>query len=63
MAEWIIEVKDGKFPIGKWTKLVRCQDCKYHEGIPHGCWRNPSIEPWEDNDFCSYGERKDEVTE
>lgn len=31
MAEWIIEVKDGKFPIGKWTELVRCKDCKYFE--------------------------------
>lgn len=29
MAEWIIEVKDGKFPIGKWTELVRCWDCKH----------------------------------
>lgn len=31
MAEWIIEVKDGKFPIGKWTELVRCKDCKNFE--------------------------------
>lgn len=31
MAEWIIEIKDGKFPIGKWTELVRCKDCKWYE--------------------------------
>lgn len=61
MAEWIIEVKDGKFPIGKWTELVRCKDCKYNYAnmIPggKGCQQNVYIEV-DDNFFCAEGERE-----
>jgi hypothetical protein len=60
MAEWIIEIKDGKFPIGKWTELVRCKDCKYLNKEEMRCfeveglgYRNVS-----DDDFCSRGECK-----
>ena len=72
MAEWIIEVKDGKFPIGKWTELVRCKECKhlwrYIESDTHKInfimWEckkdhNPNGEHF----YCSDGERKDEVEE
>lgn len=65
MAEWIIEVKDGKFPIGKWTELVRCKDCVF------GCaynekWYMPRRDGWwccreekevDTDDFCSRGAR------
>lgn len=65
MAEWIIEIKDGKFPIGKWTRLVRCKDCTYWEQAKPdsgSCNRAFEITAYA-NDFCSYGERKDEVGE
>lgn len=63
MAEWIIEIKDGKFPIGKWTELVRCKDCKWlfiDEFEPvQFCRRTPMNERVKDNDFCSRGEKND----
>lgn len=42
---------------------VRCCDCKYWVAETHGCTRHPSIEPWWETDYCSYGEKMDEVTE
>lgn len=62
MAEWIIEIKDGKFPIGKWTELVRCKDCK-HWAMHSWCSR---LAPFDKvymgaDDFCSKGKRRDEV--
>lgn len=58
MAEWIIEIKDGKFPIGKWSLLVRCKDCKWFE---HGttCIRFGIRMSRAHDDFCSYGKEKD----
>lgn len=65
MAEWIIEVKDGKFPIGKWTELVRCKDCKHWKKLmpedPDGderCMLTELYDGREPNDYCSYGERR-----
>ena len=65
MAEWIIEVKDGKFPIGKWTELVRCKDCKYMTehydtdgNVPY--WTCSEWDSGTDYDgYCHYGELKD----
>ena len=37
--------------------LVRCRECKYHNKPP--CPMRLSFNWTEDNDFCSYGERKD----
>ena len=55
MAEWIIEVKDGKFPIGKWTELVRCRDCK-HRPIPNGNNHplTPELSEFEWDETCPY---------
>ena len=39
--------------------IVRCQDCKYWNYEMSGCKRNPSVVAWRDDDFCSYGERKE----
>ena len=39
------------------VEVVRCEDCKYWNGETKGCVRNPCVEPWRKNDFCSYGER------
>ena len=37
--------------------VVRCRECKYHNKPP--CPMRLSFRWTEDNDFCSYGERKD----
>lgn len=37
--------------------VVRCRECKYHNLPP--CPMRLSFNWTEDNDFCSYGERKD----
>lgn len=42
------------------AEIVRCKDCKYHNGETKGCTRNPSVEKWENDDYCSYGERREE---
>ena len=66
MAEWIIEIKDGKFPIGKWTPLVRCKDCKWwhKDGVCRMLSNNHyPVVYMDDVDFCSRGARMDEVEE
>ena len=40
------------------VEVVRCKDCKHWNSETKGCKRNPSVEAWEETDFCSYGERK-----
>lgn len=37
--------------------VIRCRECKYHNKPP--CPMRLSFNWTEDNDFCSYGERKD----
>lgn len=39
------------------VEVVRCLECKHRDGIPG----QPNIVCWQmhDDDFCSYGERKD----
>lgn len=37
------------------TEVVRCKDCKHYNAETKGCKRNPSVEGWEEDDFCSYG--------
>ena len=39
--------------------VVRCRECKYHNKPP--CPMRLSFNWTEDNDFCSYGERKKSV--
>ena len=59
-------VRETEYPLG-YTKneevceLVRCKDCKHHHyqrDIPY-CDRIDYGYGWQDNDFCSRGERKD----
>lgn len=49
------------------VKVVRCKDCKYFSTSRYctgesytGCtnWGTDTIEPCNENDFCSYGERR-----
>lgn len=50
--------------MGKWlkslptTEIVRCKDCKHYNSETHGCKRNPSVEGWLKDDFCSYAEKQ-----
>ena len=39
------------------AEVVRCRECNYHNKPP--CPMRLSFNWTEDNDFCSYGERKD----
>ena len=41
------------------VSVVRCKDCKHWNVVSNGCMRNPSVEGWQADDFCSYGERRE----
>lgn len=47
------------------VEVVRCKDCKYHKRVDWGMGdcKYPNGFKWiaYDNDFCSRGERKDEI--
>ena len=40
-------------------EIVWCKDCKHYNPMTKGCTRNPSVEAWYKNDFCSYGETEE----
>lgn len=48
-----------------YEKVVHCKDCKHRDPEDKrcdcGCWHNPFTT--NDNDFCSYGERKNNGNE
>ena len=46
-----------KFPTIDAVPVVRCRECKYHNKPP--CPMRLSFNWTEDDDFCSYGERKE----
>lgn len=46
--------------------VVRCRDCKYYRNInclEHGCSSVYGITEPDDDDFCSYGELKEDKNE
>lgn len=47
---------------GEEYEIVLCQDCKHYEPNTngHGQCRIHFMSGWEDNDYCSRGERKDD---
>ena len=54
-------------PTADVVKVVRCRDCKWYKSIyswnckEHKvCVRDPYEPPREPNDYCSYGERKED---
>ena len=57
----------NQFPAADAVPVVRCKDCKHYEihkpKVLENCERNGYIIPMKPDDFCSYGERKDEVSE
>lgn len=42
------------------VEVVMCRDCKWWREEVHGCEMHVSLEPWWDDDWCSYGERRTE---
>ena len=40
--------------------IVECWECKHWDQETHGCDKNISLTPWWEQDFCSYGERRNE---
>ena len=50
----------GKYIIAAIVK--KCGICRYWNAETHGCKRNPSVEAWNEEDYCSYFAR-DEVDE
>lgn len=52
-----------KFPTADVVKVVRCKDCKHYvtntELLGNVCNRLFTVFPMKPDDFCSYGERKD----
>lgn len=68
MSEFIIECEydfdDGWIPGEHREKIVRCRDCKHwmdyeHEFEPNlGYCREFDREEVRDNDFCSFGEKR-----
>ena len=52
IEEWL-----NNAPIIDAVPVVRCRDCEYHNKPP--CPMKLSFNWTEDNDFCSYGERKE----
>ena len=53
----VTERQIAKAPTIDAVHVVRCKDCKYHNAAP--CPMRLSFNWTNDNDFCSYGERKD----
>ena len=65
LAEWLKELKDRR--AADVAPVVRCKDCKHRRDdedyvCGHYCVKRPSNGGYfcEDNDFCSYGERRSE---
>lgn len=42
------------------VEVVRCKDCRHWVSNMRGCGRNPSVESWKEDDYCSYGERRED---
>lgn len=51
-------------PTADVVEVVRCKDCKHYEihkpSVTLNCERNGRLIPMMPDDFCSYGERKDD---
>ena len=53
-------------PTADVVEIVRCKDCKHYkfgsDEIRY-CFMNDSDHLWQDDDYCSYGERREDVTD
>lgn len=61
--EYICEIDYDKDPCVVYREpLVRCKDCKHHERLMHLC-RKFDEYGLAETDYCSRGDRKNEVEE
>lgn len=42
------------------VEVVRCKDCRYNKGINKCIHKDSIIKIPDDNDYCSYGKRREE---
>lgn len=43
------------------VEVVRCKECRYYESENHNCVDEMGYARiWEENDFCSFGERRED---
>ena len=57
----IEEIK--KRPTADVVEVIRCKDCVHWNSETNGCKRNPSVQPWYENDFCKYGKKMEATNE
>lgn len=57
----IIQMDMLKLPAADVVPVVRCKDCKYNVGTKKCLNPDSFFAVPKDDDFCSYGERKDEA--
>lgn len=50
-------------PAADVVEVIRCKDCVHWNSETNGCKRNPSVQPWYENDFCKYGEKMEATNE
>lgn len=50
-------------PIKELVAVVRCKHCEHRNARTSGCTRNPSVNPWAPDDYCSYGELRADLRE
>ena len=54
-----------KIESGELAPVVRCKECKYYEihrpKVSENCERNGHLIPMLPDDFCSYGERRNDA--
>lgn len=55
----IIQMDMLKLPAADVVEVVRCKDCKYNVGAKKCLHPDSFFAVPKDDDFCSYGERKD----
>lgn len=41
------------------VEVIRCKYCDHWNKKTHGCDRNRLFEYWEEDDFCSFGVRRE----
>ena len=59
----ILETAKEEIAAASQFEIIRCGECAFWNGETHGCVRNPSVEPWWESDYCSYGERRSDGRE
>lgn len=65
MSECVLQKRIDGLPTADVVEVVRCKDCRYWQEYQEGHYPN-ELCPWDKNettdedDYCSYGERKED---